>query len=69
LSFLLQRLDPDIEPRQSDVVVKIEGIGDLFIDVLARSGDLFIARLAGIRDPLPQVVNFRRIVRPLGAGQ
>jgi hypothetical protein len=69
LSFLLQPLDPDVEPRQRDVVVKIEGISDLFVDVLPRSGDLFITRFAGVRDPLPQVLNFRRIVRPLGGGQ
>jgi hypothetical protein len=56
LPFLPQRPDPDVEPRQSDVVVKIEGISDLFVDVLARRGDLFITR-------------FRRIVRPLGGGQ
>ena len=69
MPFLLQPFDPDVEPGQSDVVVKIEGINDLFVDVLARRGDLFIARLAGVRDPLPQVVNFRSVVRPLGGGQ
>jgi hypothetical protein len=69
LPFLLQPLDPDVEPRQSDVVVKIERISDLFVDVLARRGDLFIARFAGVRDPLPQVVDFRRILRPLGGAR
>ena len=69
MPFLLQPLDPDVEPRQSDVVVKIEGISDLFVDVLTRGGDLFIARLGGIRDLLPQIVNFRRILRALGGDQ
>jgi hypothetical protein len=69
LPFLLQPLDPHVEPRQSDVVVKIEGISDLFVDTLACRGDLFIAHLAGVRNPLPQVVNFRGILRPLGGGQ
>ena len=38
LPFFLQGLDSDIEPRQSDIVVKIEPITDLLIDVLAPSG-------------------------------
>jgi hypothetical protein len=58
LPFLLQRLDPDVEPRQGDVVVKIEGISDLFVDVLARVGDLFITRLASVCDPLRRSSTF-----------
>jgi hypothetical protein len=58
LPFLLQPLDPDVEPGQSDVVVKIEGISDLFVDVLARRGDLFITRLASVCDPLRRSSTF-----------
>jgi hypothetical protein len=36
LPLVLQGLDSDVEPRQRDVVVKIEGISGLFVHVLAR---------------------------------
>ena len=49
--------DPDIEPRQSDVVIKVERISNLFVDVLARCGDLFIAR--------PERGGTKNIRRPL----
>ena len=47
LPFLLQGLDLVVEPCQRDVVVEIERIGDLPVDVLARIGNPFVARLAG----------------------
>ena len=69
LPFFLQGLDSDVEACQSDTVVKIEPITDLLVDMLARSGDLFIACLAGVRDPLTEIVDFRRIVQRLGYRQ
>ncbi len=32
---------------------KSRGAAIMFVDVLARLGDLFVARVAGVRDPLP----------------
>jgi len=45
LPFFLQGLDSDVEPCQSDTIVKIDSITDLLVDALARSGDPFIAKL------------------------
>ena len=69
LPALLQGFDLIIEPRQRDIVVKIEPVGDLPIDVLVCIGDVVIAFLAGVRDPLTQFVEFCRIVSPFGDRQ
>ena len=63
---LLQGLDSDVEPRQSDIVIKIERIGDLLVDLLARGGDLFVASLAGACHPPAQIIEFRGILRLSG---
>jgi hypothetical protein len=66
LPFLLQRFDPGIEPCQGDVVVKIQQVSDLLVNVLTCGGDLFVALLAGACETLPQLVEFRRVLRVLG---
>ena len=63
--FVLQCFNPFIEPCQRDIVVKVERISDLLVDVPTSVGDLFVARLAGARDLLAQIVDFRRIERLL----
>ena len=40
-------LEYAVEPRQSDIVIKVERIGDLLVDVLTSGGDLLVARLVG----------------------
>jgi hypothetical protein len=67
--FLLQRFNPDIEARQRDIVVKVECIGDLVVDVGPSACDQFVAGLAGLRHPLAQVVDLRRVVGLLGCQQ
>jgi len=47
----------------------VERIGDLVVDVPPGACDQFVARLAGLRRPLAQVVDLRRVVGLLGDRQ
>src|SRR6516164_3787105 len=69
LPFVLQIFDFVIESCQRDVVVKIEGIGDLPVNVLTRIGNPFVARLAGARNFLAQLSACRGIVSGFGDRQ
>jgi hypothetical protein len=44
-ALLLQEFDVCIEPRQRDSVIEIDRVGDQFVQVLARLGELLVARL------------------------
>lgn len=68
LPVALEKFEPGIEARQLDIVIEIDGIGDLPIDESTGLGDVVVTCLGVIGDLGPQLGDFASVARRLAKG-